>query len=75
MSLMLWFTLLTTPAIMLFPEINQQLQAYLWINEVFWMVDMIRKLFFRHVPNEDRYTTTAKYLKSTFVLDFFANMP
>ena len=75
MSLMLWFTLLSTPAIMLFSEINQQLQAFLWINEVFWTIDIVRKLFFRYVPNEDRYTTTTNYLKSTFMLDLIANLP
>ena len=44
MSVSLWFTLITTPAIMLFPDLKKDLFYSLWLNETFWSMDIARKL-------------------------------
>ena len=45
-SICLWFTMYTTPAIMLFPDLNESLFKLLWINEVAWIIEIIRRLIF-----------------------------
>ena len=42
---MLWFNLLTTPFIILYPELEdiQNLYYMLWFNELVWVLDIIRK--------------------------------
>ena len=46
LSLCLWFTIYTTPAIMLYPELNQSLYKLLFVNELAWIIEMIRRLVF-----------------------------
>lgn len=76
MSGFLWLTLVTTPAIMIFPEMNLELTKYLFINEFFWFLDIVRKLLFSSpVPGEDTYTSAVKYIKSTLILDLLALLP
>lgn len=70
-----WFNLATTPAIMTFPEMNEQLMNYLWFNEFCWFLDIIRKLLFQSVPGEDAYNSAVKYIKSTLILDVLAFLP
>ena len=75
MSLFYWFTLLTTPAIMVFPHLNEKMIALLWINEALWGLDSMRKLLFQNVQGEDAYTSAVKYLKSTAIIDMLALVP
>ena len=46
LSLWLWFTIYTTPAIMLYPDLNQSLYNWLFINEVAWLIEILRMLVF-----------------------------
>ena len=46
MSFMVWCTLLLTPAIMIFPDINKTNKNYLFLIEFFWFLDIVRKLLF-----------------------------
>ena len=46
LSLCLWFTIYTTPAIMLYPDLNQSLYNWLFVNELAWIIEMIRMLVF-----------------------------
>ena len=42
----LWFNLYTTPAIMLYPEINDSLRRYIIASEIAWLLDIFRRIFF-----------------------------
>ena len=75
MSVMLWFTLITTPAIITFPDLRTTLRIYLNFNEFFWALDIVRKLFLYRKPGQDVYTSAVKYIKSTLILDLIALMP
>lgn len=49
-SIWLWFNLLTSPMIMLWPETsNKEEYKYfyyaLWFNELVWILDIVRKFF------------------------------
>ena len=46
MSCILWLTLVSTPAIMIFPDINKTNKNYLFLIEFFWFLDIVRKLLF-----------------------------
>ena len=46
MSCILWLTLVSTPAIMIFPDINKDNKNYLFLMEFFWFLDIVRKLLF-----------------------------
>ena len=45
-SLCLWFNLYSTPAVVIFPELNDELINLLWFNEVIWLLEIIRKIQF-----------------------------
>jgi len=47
MSFWLWFNLLSSPLIILWPEISENKRVWymLWMNELCWLLDIIRKFF------------------------------
>ena len=75
MSVFLWFTLTTTPAIMIFNDLNDTLKNYLFLNEILWFLDIVRKLLFQNVKGQDTYTSAVKYIRSTLILDALACLP
>ena len=70
-----YFNVATTPAIMIFPELNEELMNLLWINEIFWFLDIVRKLLFQYKPGEDTYNIAVKYIKTRLWLDLIALLP
>ena len=74
-SLCFWFTLYTTPAIMIFPELNVTLITLLWVNEVAWVLEIIRKAQFNVAEGEDPMEAALRYMKSTMILDVVATLP
>jgi hypothetical protein len=75
MSVCLWFTLLTTPAIMVFESLNDDLKYLLWLNESFWIVDIARKLVAQQKPGQDPFDAAIEYIKSTLILDIISTLP
>ena len=75
MSLCFWFTLYTTPAIMIFPELNETLIKLLWVNEVMWLLEIIRKVMFNAAEGEDCMEAALRYMRSTMILDVVATLP
>jgi len=71
----LWFNLVTTPAVMIFPEMTKSLMNFLYLNEFVWFLDIVRKLLFQNEAGEDTYTSAVKYIKSTLILDLISLMP
>ena len=79
-SFWLWFNLITTPFIILWPDINDQTSSiyyYLWFNELVWLLDIVRKFFDKPKKNShiDIYDHVVNYLKTTFILDFASTLP
>ncbi len=74
-SLSLWFNLVTTPAIMIFPSLKDDLSYLLWLNETCWILDIAHKLLMRKVPGKDPYDVAVSYIKSTLILDLIATFP
>lgn len=50
MSASLWFTLASTPAIMVFPDLKKEVFYSLWLNETLWAMDIARKLLMAQKP-------------------------
>ena len=75
MSLSQWFTVISTPAIMTFPDLNQPLFFYLWLNELTWIIDIIRKLICTTRPGMDAYAVAVRYIKTTLIFDVLATLP
>lgn len=83
MSVSLWFNLVSSPLIILWPEITDQqvegktLYYALWCNELCFLLDMIRKFF--DPPKRGRqldvYEVAIAYMKSTLILDVLATLP
>lgn len=78
-SFFLWFNLVTSPFVWLYPELQENKQFYyaLWLNELVWILDIIRKIF--HKPKKSRardsYENALIYIKSTLILDVVAGLP
>ena len=50
MSFWLWFNMITSPWILLWPDLsdeneNKGFWLFLWVNEIFWILDILRKFF------------------------------
>ena len=75
MSLCFWFTVYTTPAIMIFPELNEILINLHWINEVVWVLEIIRKVHFNVPEGEEAMEAAMLYIKSSMILDIVATLP
>lgn len=73
LSICLWYTLITTPAIVVFPELNQSLYIGLWLNESIWLIDIFRNLLFQ--KGEDTYLSAIKYIKNRLAFDTLAILP
>ena len=46
LSLWFWFNTYTVPAVLLFPDLNQHLYMLLWVNELAWVCEIVRRLMF-----------------------------
>ena len=82
LSISLWFNLVSTPLIILWPEISDNSESktmyyLLWLNELLFLLDMIRKFF--DPPKGSRatdvYEIAVNYMKSTLILDASATVP
>ena len=79
MSIFLWFTLLSTPFLMMYPELNdiQNLYYMLWMNELVWVLDIVRK--FGDKPKKskarDIFENAIAYMKSYLIIDLVATFP
>ena len=82
MSFWLWFNMVTTPFVLLWPDLSLETEDYnmwlvLWINELCWFLDMIRK-FFDKPPRSlanDTYEVAVAYIKSDLIKDVLALLP
>lgn len=82
MSFWLWFNLVTSGFILLWPELSskeEHLYLYytLWLNELFWLLDMVRKFFDKPKKSrtEDIYENAILYIKTTLILDVASSLP
>ena len=60
---------------MVFPELGLQLMKICYVNEIFWVLDIFRKLLFANEPGQDAYTSAVRYIKSTLIIDVLATLP
>lgn len=83
MSFWLWFNMITSPWILLWPELSDENEhkgfwLFLWVNEIFWVLDILRK-FFDQPKNRsrltDQYEIAIAYIKSDLILDVLAILP
>ena len=81
MSYNLWFNLVTTPFIILWPEIQdpdqKTLYYLLWLNEFFWILDILRKFFDKPKKSRSRdiYENAVNYMKGTLIFDVISTLP
>jgi hypothetical protein len=80
-SLALWFNLVTSPFVILYPEIaeekNKNFYYSLWLNELMWLLDIVRKFFDKPKKSraKDSYENAIHYIKTTLILDVAALLP
>ena len=81
-SLFLWFNLISSPFLILWPELNDEknhrnLYYLLWLNELYWVLDIVRKMFDPPSKSQmtDVYEVAINYIKSTLILDVTATLP
>ena len=76
MCFWLWLTFASTPVEMIFPGQNVITGGgLLSVGELFWFLDVIRKLLLNSLKGEDTYTSAVRYIKSTLILDILALIP
>lgn len=81
-SFWLWFNMISSPFIILWPELgseqeNKNLYYILWLNELVWLLDIVRKIFDKPKKSRanDIYENAMAYFKSTLILDIISTLP
>ena len=74
--------MVTTPLILLWPtlslyEENKNLLLGLWMNEIVWLLEMIRKFFDKQENSRahDSWEVALEYIRTTFLPDLVATFP
>ena len=80
--MLLWFNMVTTPLILLWPNLslyeeNKNLLLGLWMNEIVWLLEMIRKFFDKQENSRahDSWEVALEYIRTTFLPDLVATFP
>ena len=60
---------------MIWNDLNVTMKNLLWINEIVWILEICRKIFFNAKKGEDPYDVAVQYIKSTMLLDIMATLP
>ena len=60
---------------MIFPELNETLINLLWVNEVAWVLEIVRKAQFNVAEGEEAMEAALRYMRSTMILDVAATLP
>ena len=71
MSFVHWFNLLVTPIVMLWPELWPSPSYSLWLCELMFLLDVLRKCFVRKPKSLaiDSYDIFVEYLRSSLIID------
>ena len=77
MSFVQWISIITTPLVLLWPDLFPHPSITLWTVELFFMLDMIRKCMVAKPKSfaQDTYDIFVEYAKSNMILDLMATMP
>lgn len=77
MSFVHWLNLLTTPVVMLWPEIFPSPSVVLWSIEIMFLIDIFRKCIDKKPKSsaEDAYEIFVEYLRSNMPIDIIALIP
>ena len=77
MSNMHWLNLITTPIVMLWPELFPSPSYTLWLIETFFLIDIVRKGFTKKPKStaSDNYEIFVEYIRSNLILDLVATIP
>ena len=77
MSNVHWFNLISTPLVMLWPELFPLPSISLWLSEFFFLMNIIIKCFTKkpHSMASDNYDIFVEYLKTNFILDLISTVP
>ena len=74
--------MVTTPLILLWPNLslyeeNKNLLLGLWMNEIVWLLEMIRKFFDKQENSRahDSWEVALEYIRTTFLPDLVATFP
>ena len=77
MSFTQWINIILTPIVLLWPDLFPHPDIMLWIVEILFMLDMIRKSMVAKPKSfaKDTYDIFVEYAKSNMILDLMATMP
>lgn len=77
MSFVHWFNLISTPLLLLWPELFLSPSYSLWLNEFCFLLNMVTKCFTKKPKSAatDNYDIFVDYFKSNFILDLIATVP
>ena len=68
---------MSSPFIILWPELNQDLNTLFWANELVFALDILRKFIVKSKKSRatDSYEIAVAYLKSSFIFDVISVIP
>ena len=77
MSFWNWFNMVTTPFIMLYPELWPRESYILWLQEICFFLDIVRKCFVAKEGSitTDSYDIFVEYLQSSMIFDLISTVP
>ena len=68
---------MSSPFIILWPDLNKDLNILLWTNELIFALDILRKFIVKPKKSRetDTYEIAVAYLKSSFIFDVISTVP
>ena len=77
MSWVHWFNLISTPLLLLWPELFPSPSISLWLNEFFFLLNIIVKCFTKKPGSmaSDNYDIFVEYLTTNFIFDLISSVP
>lgn len=79
-SVVLWTNLITTPLVMMWPEMQVEIfYTLFWFVEIVYLLNIARKLLFNQSSSitlkQDAFEAAVEYIKSTLIFDVSSTLP
>jgi len=73
MAIPMWYSMISTPIFILWPEYHPQYLLPLWLVDFFWLIDLIFNFFKSNSEQDITFSDTAcSYLSGCFIFDALA---
>jgi len=76
MTIPMWYSMITVPILILWPEYNESYLLGSWVTDILWLIDLGFNFFKANNEIDISFTDTAlTYFSGAFIFDILATLP